>query len=89
MQIGAKAIVSCLLGTNYIFIPGLYANQGDNCGPTIEMGQSSKDNPCVVTWHYRSGDSTSTCLFNFTKGFARVIELVLYCNLLPFNISIN
>ena len=40
VQIGAKATVSCSLGTNCIVIPGLCANQGDhsNHGPAIENG---------------------------------------------------
>ena len=42
MQIGAKASVNCSLGTNCIFIPGLCGNQGYNCGPALETGQSSK-----------------------------------------------
>ena len=42
VQIGAKTTISCSLGTNCIFIPGLCANRGDNCDPAIETGQSTE-----------------------------------------------
>ena len=68
MQIEAKA---CSLGSNYIFIPGLCANQGDNGnrGPAIENGTKwhSRSTCCHLAL-YGPGDSTSICLFNFPEG---------------------
>ena len=72
MQIGAKATVIYSLGTNYMFIPGLCANQGDhsNRGPAIKNGtkQQSRSTCCVI-WHYGSRHSTSICLLNFPESF--------------------
>ena len=72
VQSGAKATVSCLLGTKRIFIPGLCANQGVHSyrGPTIENGtkQQSRSTCCHLVLPM---DSTSICLFNFLKGFTQ------------------